>query len=61
MKNFLIGCIGLVLALAVSFFLAVGVFKIICWCFSLMFSWRLAVGFWVILLIMEYVFKKGDE
>lgn len=60
MKNFLIGCLAIILIWAASFFLTVALFKIICWCFGFIFSWRLAVGFWIILAVLEVVFKKGD-
>jgi len=43
--------------LGVSFLATSGLIRIVCWAFSLAFSWKIAVGVWIILCIIGGLFK----
>lgn len=44
--------------LSISFLLTSGIFWLICWAFTLTFSWKIAFGVWLITLIIANIFKK---
>lgn len=44
-------------ALILSFFITAGALYIICWAFSLVFSWKMAIGIWILLNLLSGVFK----
>lgn len=35
------------------------VIKLICWCFGFSFSWKVATGIWLCLILAESVLKGG--
>lgn len=37
----------------ISFLVTAGITYLICFCFSLAFSWKIALGIWVILLLIN--------
>lgn len=37
----------------ISFLITAGIVYLICFCFSLAFSWKIALGIWVILLLIN--------
>ena len=43
--------------LGVSFLATSGLIRIVCWAFSLAFSWKIALGMWVVLCILGGLFK----
>ena len=43
--------------LGVSFLATSGLIRIVCWAFSLAFSWKIALGVWVVLCILGGLFK----
>lgn len=45
--------------LAISFFVTAGIIWLICWAFSLTFSWKITFGIWLIILIINNIFKKN--
>lgn len=49
--------IGLAIG-AISFLVIAGILWLICWAFSLTFSWKIAFGIWLILLILRWVFSR---
>lgn len=49
--------IGVALTVAVSFFITAGIIAGICWAFSLTFSWKLAVGVYLVLVLVRSIFQ----
>lgn len=47
--------IGNALAVALSFLLTAGIIAGICWAFSLTFSWKLAVGVYLVLILIRSI------
>ena len=43
---------------ALSFVVSAGIVKLICLCFGLAFSWKLALGIWLILSLLSAFFKS---
>lgn len=41
---------------AVSFFVTTGIIWCICWAFSLTFTWKIAFGIWLVLILAQSVF-----
>lgn len=58
----LVGCLGFIVIyfgvslIAVSFFV-----KIICWCFGIYYTFKLALGVWAILILLAMIFKRGKD
>lgn len=48
-----LGLVGL------SFLFSAGIIWLICWAFSLTFTWKAAFGFWLLLLLVSGVFKAN--
>lgn len=47
------------LALSASFALTAGMFYLICLCFGLVFTWKVALGIWLLLiLISSFISRK---
>ena len=46
---------------ALSFAIVSAIIYGICWAFKLVFTWRFAFGIWLILLVMQSVFRKGES
>lgn len=49
--------VGAVLAVALGFLLTAGIIAGICWAFSLVFSWKLAVGVYLVLILIRSVIQ----
>lgn len=47
--------------LALSFFVTAGIVWLICWAFSLTFSWKIAFGIWLVLVILRSIFKNTKD
>jgi len=43
--------------LGVSFLATTGLVRTVCWAFGIVFSWKIAVGVWVILCVLGGLFK----
>ena len=53
--------IGIILlALVASFLLVAGLMWVICWAFSLIFSWKLVIGVWAILALLSEFLGPRD-
>lgn len=57
MKIFLFLCLILGIC-AVSFGLTAGIVYLVCLCFSIAFSWKIALGVWLIILLFNPVVPK---
>ena len=62
----LIGAIVVLGIYAISFGITALIFKGICWAFSLTFSWKVAFGIWLIMMLIKGLFdgsknNKGDN
>lgn len=44
---------------ALSFVVSAGIVKLICLCFGLAFSWKFALGIWLILSLLSPFFKSS--
>lgn len=53
----IIVAIVLIAFLALSFFMTAAIVFGICWAFALTFSWKLAVGVWLILCLVRGIFS----
>lgn len=42
---------------AVSFFVTAGILWLICWAFALTFTWKIAIGIWLVLILARSVFQ----
>lgn len=49
--------ITLVLCFSISFGITALIFKGICWAFSLAFSWKVAFGIWLIMILVGSIFS----
>ena len=47
--------------LALSFVATSAIIYGICWAFKLTFAWRYAFGIWLILALVESIFKRGGK
>lgn len=45
--------------LTISFFITAGIFWLICWAFAFTFSWKIAFGVWLVVLILRSIFKSS--
>lgn len=57
MLTILLIILGIVGAVALSFFITAGIIAGICWAFSLAFSWKLAVGVYLVLVLVRGIFQ----
>ena len=48
-------------ALFLSWLLTCGIIKAICACFSLTFTWKVATGIWLVLLLLSSIFTGGGN
>lgn len=65
MKAFMLIILHFLFTLAISFFLVTGAYWIICWAFTLVFSWKCALAIFVAITIIRgtisIVFKKNND
>lgn len=54
---FLLYALMLIVILAISWILACGIIYLIFCCFGLAFTWPVATGIWLILLILGSIFR----
>lgn len=55
----LIGIIIVALIIGCEWIIVCGILKLICWCFALAFSLKIATGVWLILLLASYFLKAN--
>lgn len=48
----------LILNYVASWIITCGIIKLITLCFGLSFSWAIATGIWLVLCLLESIFKK---
>lgn len=53
----LAGALILLALYAASYIITIGLIYLICLCFGLAFSWLIATGIWLVLVILAGVFK----
>lgn len=54
--------IGIVIGInCISYFVTVGIIKLICLCFGFTFSWKYSTGIWLILCLLSLIFKGGKN
>ena len=53
--------IGLfILALGLEFIITAGLVWVVCWAFSLLFSWKLVIGIWAVLSLLG-IFLRSHQ
>ena len=59
------GCLiimGFILAIAsLEFLFTAGIIYLITWCFGLAFSWKIAFGIWLVMLLLTSIFRGGKK
>lgn len=50
--------LGIIIGLVISFLITAVLIWILAMCFGFMFTWKLALGVWVIYLIIKSIFYK---
>ena len=48
--------LGIIIAYAICWILTCGIIKLITMCFGLQFSWAIATGIWLIILVLKNIF-----
>lgn len=49
--------LGIIIAYAICWILTCGIIKLITMCFGLQFSWAIATGIWLIILVLKNIFR----
>ena len=49
--------LGIIIAYAICLILTCGIIKLITMCFGLQFSWAIATGIWLIILVLKNIFR----
>ena len=47
--------IGVIL---LDFLMVAGIYALICFCFGMTFSWRIALGIWILLIVFQGFFQN---
>lgn len=50
-----------VLLISISLMVTCALVKLITWCFGLMFSWKIALGVWFVILAFNLFFKPSKK
>lgn len=58
MKKALATTLARLIALGLDFLLFAGLLYLICFCFSIAFTWKLALGIWLIVKIIKLYFSN---
>lgn len=56
-----LGCIVFILVMVLSYLIMAGAVWIVCWAFDFDFSWKAALGIFVIYMIVAPVFMRGNS
>lgn len=51
----------LILSFGLSWIATCGIVKLICLCFGLTFSWLIATGIWLVMILLRSVFGSGSN
>ena len=60
-KYYLLAVALFMLLFALGFSIFVGLLKLIAWCFGLVFSWKLAIGIWAILIFINLFVRRNNK
>lgn len=60
-KSILLILAIIITTLAVEYLIVVGLVKLICLCFGLVFSWKIATGIWLVLGLLSMFFGKNKS
>lgn len=61
MKSCFVVMLATLLVLGASWFVACGLIYLVTLCFNMVFTWPLATGVWLILIIARSVFNDGHS
>lgn len=50
--------IALLLILAIDYAILAAIIYAICWCLSIVFTWKLALGMWLIIIVIKLCFIR---
>lgn len=53
--------IAIIMLLGLDFLLTAGMLYLVCWCFDWVFSWKIAIGVWLIVLFISAMFKTNKK
>lgn len=56
-----LGILAVLFICALSLLLTSGLVWVACWAFGFVFTWKIAIGIWVVLLILQSVFKSNSK
>lgn len=56
--DYLFTIMCLLIVATINFLIIAGIYWLLCFCFSIIFTWRVAFGLFIIFLILEYYFQK---
>lgn len=60
-KSILLILAIIITTLAVEYLIVVCLVKLICLCFGLVFSWKIATGIWLVLGLLSMFFRKNKS
>ena len=58
MKEYII---AFIIVVALSLLINVGIIKLICLCFGLAFSWKIAIGIWLVLVLLGNALRSNRK
>lgn len=58
MKKVIVGVSIFAILCGISFGVTAGVIKVLSFCFGFAFSWKLVLGIWIILWVLETLFNR---
>ena len=58
MKEYII---AFIIVVALSLLINVGIIKLICLCFGLAFSWKVAIGIWLVLVLLGNALRSNRK
>lgn len=59
MKKIIIGL--LIFTILISFLITAGVIKVLSFCFDFVFTWKLVLGIWIILWVLNVILKGNSK
>lgn len=62
MKNVVLFYVaGILITFGLSFLISAGLIWVVCWAFGFAWSWKLALGLWVIILLVSNAVKAHNS
>lgn len=55
--GYLLAVLLFLITCAISFLITAGIIWVICWAFGFLFTWKLVIGIWAVLLLLKNVFS----